>query len=1566
MPELKPIITSPPDVAAQPLMAVIRDDPFDPLPPRFASVQPGETLASLVDRLGFDPIARPLAVAVIDGEEVPSAEWGNFRIQHNQHVAICIAPQGGGDSGNKLLTTVLTIFVMVAAFWVSGGALAPMLGAAFEAGAMGANIAAAAISTVGSLAINALVKPPAPPQQDSVKPVYNIDGAGNEFRPLEPIVLSVGRRRMVPRQVAPGYQELVGDDFYYRMVVEWGPINVEVSDFKVGDTPLDAIDGVQMQHRLVESDPHPTLYPANVNQEAVGAALDSLSDWEGRYTIEGATEAGVIIGFPAGLGHTSKKGKSEQWAAQIEIRYRRITGEPGSEVSGSWQSPPGNGVNYPTRGGVVAGPGRYGFSAKKRSQPFFRYVSFSLPEAGRYEIQVRRSSPNGDPETDRTVDDMVLQVIESRKPGKPVARDDVAYSVFRIKGSDETQGRIQNLNAIVERMVPRFSEAFLSSSDLSTASAASLTAPSVSRNMWEEILWMYRNGFDGRAPVADNAVDWPSFAIAAKDANDNGWRFDHIFDSAVSIEEAVEIAAFAGCGRAAFIGNRLTAIIDGPRLAPVAVISDRSARNIKAVKRLSEPPHSFRVVWNDASDGFRTRETRVYVDGHTAETATRFEEIRIPGVVDWANVHRLVGRNYRNSQLQTRNITAEVPVDDVDAAMRLGAWVGIRTKVVEVGRASGWIRGVETNPLGDVTAIILDQPVDQTAGDDLVLQWSRKLAPNVAETLSSALEIEDPAEDVIHERIVLKEPAAGSDKPRVGDAYTYGLAGFLRLNGLIDRIEAIDHKWLRLHLVDYAPARFDETGLEVPDYEPAFERPAFIRPAELELVSVARNLDQIVIHFRQKPGDKGNISHFIAARAIAPDDGDDASGVWEALPDMSASQRQLVASPGQAGDRWIYRIAAVSSLGDVGPYLLIDAVEAIVTLPAPQDVLLTPTVEEGALGSRRVILKVAATPVEDVQITDMIVEARRVALDLEGDREPEADQPDFEQVGSAAASVARTIIRGISAGARLDVEVYFRGARQEVSPRVRFEDILMPAVDVAGQAADVAPGSALEAFIEAQGASGADQIARDAADAALTAANEAFAEAETVRSEYQSADDDLQTDINSRATNARLDTVESDAEAARTLMGNQITTAYTSAIDDAVGDLQVQIDSKASATALATVESDAAASRVQLLEDARAEWQGDDLALQMDINTRATNTRVDTVEADAAGALSQAVMDMRAEWQEDDNLLQLQLDSKATNSRVDTVESDAAAARSSLQAEYTARFGAVEGNVSVLQGVLAQPSGSEAIVAFRANTSTGEASLQVISTSGGLSPGTRVVISATNFIVQGDAVVTGSLSAMSANLGTVTAGLLRNSGQTFGVNASLGVEVSFSGSYMKVSGANFGASNNLMEWYGPKPSGASLTNPRLSTLTTGNAIYAKDNAGQLYDQITNSGESYTSSEITTPVGSWQRVRTLAITTSGKEVSVSVSLASVVYVDGINCYHKLRVLRGGSAVYNSGRFNGIGAYYNGDTFQHFAASFLDHPPAGAQYYEIEVYTEGGALTNTSRVSNRMLSAREYRR
>jgi sulfur carrier protein len=59
-----------------------------------AEIQPGQTVASVLDHLGLPLDARGVAVAV-DGEVVPRTEWQTFALEGDARVEVLTAMQGG-------------------------------------------------------------------------------------------------------------------------------------------------------------------------------------------------------------------------------------------------------------------------------------------------------------------------------------------------------------------------------------------------------------------------------------------------------------------------------------------------------------------------------------------------------------------------------------------------------------------------------------------------------------------------------------------------------------------------------------------------------------------------------------------------------------------------------------------------------------------------------------------------------------------------------------------------------------------------------------------------------------------------------------------------------------------------------------------------------------------------------------------------------------------------------------------------------------------------------------------------------------------------------------------------------------------------------------------------------------------------------------------------------------------------------------------------------------------------------------------------------------------------------
>ncbi len=1035
------------------LAVLVKDDPFSDRPPRILHVEPGTPISEIVDMAGFGPLEMDHACASINGRDIPAELWA--ATSATGHVQVVVLPQGG-DSGNKLLQAALTLAVIVAAFY-----LGPQVALAFAAEGTAGFAAISAlttgvVTTIGQLAINALVPPPRFEAADPPDPVYFIEGQRNRLAPFQPISTVFGTHRFTPRLAARPYPEIRGDDTYYYMVVDYGPIGVSVSDHRIGDTALAALDGVVFQERLVDSDPVPTMASRQVITDGVGATLGD-ADWEGRRSASDTIDCDLILAFPQGLGKTSKKGKPESNAVIVRVRYRLVTNPGPSETLGAWTfASVRQNVVYPefrgfnrfftaldgaSQGPTTSASGLFTFTETKPQQPFFRQIGFSFPVKGTYDIEIQRAT------TDRTeprvFDDIILQTVLSKREDPPVARDDVAWGVFRFKGTDETSGAIDELNVLLSRHAPRFPDAVLDQGDLSGVTAADLSVPAATSNMWEQILYQQRNGFEARNPTADANIDFPSFAAAAKDARDRGLSFDYVLQRNVDVDTLSNLTAAAGEGRVVRENNKLVARLDRPQLAPTHVFRDGTVRNVSSTKTFLVDVHAYRVKFNDAANGYRTREEVIYVGGHSKATATKFEPITITGKVNWDDLHKRIAQLYRNSRLQTETLICEVPVEAVDNTLKRMLRISVATRIITEIAASGIIRDITTAG-GLVTAVTLDQ--ESPAGPATGLQAIKWVRPGATALISAPSDLVTPGVDGRVLVVTLATPVALAAGPQIGDDYVIGPSADELYEGVLADAEEAGPGWLRLSLKQYAPARFDETGLTVPTYTADPVLPLGSDPPVPVYVSAVANIRQIVVNFSVPDGYLGSIAGLRVWRAFAPPAADPdptTLSLFERLPDLAPDARQIIDAPGAVDDRLVYRVAAVSETGRVGTVMETPILTVADILPDMLAFAAVPAIEVGTGGVIQSVINVSFTPETDLAIAGVVIELRRVALDGGAVRLAEGSQPAYQEVAQISHRIGTYTARGLVAAGTYDVRAHFTGTRGEVGTLSTVLDVLM-------------------------------------------------------------------------------------------------------------------------------------------------------------------------------------------------------------------------------------------------------------------------------------------------------------------------------------------------------------------------------------------------------------------------------------------------------------------------------------------------------------------------------------------
>ncbi len=464
---------------------------------RRVAVRPGQTLEGLAReearRLGLDIDRVEIA---LNGLSVARAAWA-------------ATPLGAGDlvilravAGNSGLLRILGTILIVAA-------------AAYIPGALGltgwaATAASAGIYLVGGLVLNALVPPELPGAEggEQPTPVYSLGGGANRARLYEPLPLVLGRHRMFPDLGAAEHTEYRGGDQYLASLFNFGLGDLEVSDLRIGPTPLSSYEGAgadgAVETEWAGADGAIGLVPGNVDT-VHGAALEGTG-WVERV----AKDTGRIAIDITGRIFRLRKGRTVEHSVDIEIEWR-LPGQPAAATS------------------TVT-------LANDSQTPLRETLVRDLPSRDDWTVRVRRTTePDGD---EYVYDDVTWGALRAYQA------DDADYAGqtrlgARIRASGQLFGR---LSALVQQRVPVYAAGEWGSANLPTSNPAAI------------LRWFARGirvGGRLRAGLGlpDERIDHEALAAWHDWCQAQKLRCDYVVQGSDTAQRV--LALIARCGRAA-------------------------------------------------------------------------------------------------------------------------------------------------------------------------------------------------------------------------------------------------------------------------------------------------------------------------------------------------------------------------------------------------------------------------------------------------------------------------------------------------------------------------------------------------------------------------------------------------------------------------------------------------------------------------------------------------------------------------------------------------------------------------------------------------------------------------------------------------------------------------------------------------------------------------------------------------------------------------------------------------------------------------------------------------------
>ena len=720
-------------------------DPFHPQSTAFGCVMAGTTVADAISkackvartrkrymRRGLVYLGRKTAQGKYKWTRIPQSAWNKVRLKPNDALTFRLLPEGGGGGKNPLRMilniVVMAVAVMAAVFtagaslFAVGGALA---GATLTAGGLtvGGLIAGALVGGLVMTMGQMLVDKIAPIKQQSISTtaadqadVYSLSGSSNAIDRWGYVPILFGKGNFAPKKAAAPYSEFSGDDMYLHELFIWGECgtgDIKISNIKLGDTPIDEYDSVDVETwRFDPNNPkYSKYYPTGVFQTDESVAIKhkneetgSTTNWIQRTTSDKVfpNRISVDIQFPALVRYDSS-GNAKNCSVTFRIQYR---------VSGTstWYD------SYSTTSKGLVGGLDHVVTAKSSSAIrrtfILRQKDGTYVGDGKsiYDIRIRRVTEDHDTTSsdDQKIQDAATWTsLRLHTNDKPININyPVVMTAVRIKATDQLNGCISNLTGDYQVVMKNYNQ---------TTKKWEMTA---TRDLIPAIRFALQECSARSQP--DSVIDWDNFIETDAYWKEVGWKYDKVLDSQTSVLSMVQDICAAGLASPTFIDGKWAVIVDKPRKEPVMGITSANSWGWSVDRVTSELPHIIQCdfvnekTW--ASDMMEVVVDDTYIDhGRTPI----YEKVTFDGVTIPDNVYKQARFHYADARTQVRTISMTMWDESLIATRGDLVYLSQPYLITRAGLEAGRIKSVTLNDQGYVTKVTTDIPNTVGREDDL-------------------------------------------------------------------------------------------------------------------------------------------------------------------------------------------------------------------------------------------------------------------------------------------------------------------------------------------------------------------------------------------------------------------------------------------------------------------------------------------------------------------------------------------------------------------------------------------------------------------------------------------------------------------------------------------------------------------------------------------------------------------------------------------------------------------------------------------------------------------------------
>lgn len=512
---------------------------FNPDKGRISRVVPTlQTISQIAEAHNVD-LSRP-TICLVNGVAVLRKDWNNM-LEPDSVVSFVSLPLGGGGGSSNPLQVVMMVAVVVASVYTGGA-----VGAAY--GAVWGGVAAAGVSIGGGILINTLVPTPKPALNGMTSsaytqsPTYSLQAQGNSARLGNPIPVIYGKHLIYPDFAAQPYYKYKNDEQYVYQLHCIGQGEYDIEQIRIEDTPIGSFE--EITYQIIKPGEKNTLFDEDVVTSNEVAGQELLKGTTCGPFVLNPTESvinkiEIDVAFQRGCYYALDNGTMGEKTIQWRVEARLIDDE--DNTLGNW---------------FVLGTESL---ISNNHNAMYRTYSYAVAQ-GRYEVRATRLDDKD--ETARAGHEIRWGAAKGYIVSEKNYGNVTLLAVVMRATDNLSQRSSRMVNCIVTRKLRTWSP------------NGGWSSPQPTRSIAWALADILKADYGAR--LTDNAIDLSALYQLNQIWSKRGDTFNAVFDSKLTVYEALSRTAKVGRAIAFIQGGIVRFVRDEPKIVPVALFGPRN------------------------------------------------------------------------------------------------------------------------------------------------------------------------------------------------------------------------------------------------------------------------------------------------------------------------------------------------------------------------------------------------------------------------------------------------------------------------------------------------------------------------------------------------------------------------------------------------------------------------------------------------------------------------------------------------------------------------------------------------------------------------------------------------------------------------------------------------------------------------------------------------------------------------------------------------------------------------------------------------------------------------------